>query len=65
LLSADPEKFESNLKQKNKAGLINAYGYLGFYFLNKDKKAEAKEYYKKVLELDPANVKAKAVMADK
>jgi tetratricopeptide (TPR) repeat protein len=65
LLSADPEKFESNLKQKNKAGLINAYGYLGFYFLNKDKKAEAKEYYKNVFELDPANVKAKAVMADK
>jgi tetratricopeptide (TPR) repeat protein len=65
LLSADPEKFEATLKMKNKAGLINAYGYLGFYYLNKDKKTEAKEYYKKVLELDPTNVKAKAVMSEK
>lgn len=65
LLTADPEKFESSLKAKNKGGLINAYGYLGFYYLNKDKKAEAKAYYKKVLELDPTNVKAKTVMSDK
>ncbi len=65
LLTADPEKFESTLKIKNKAGLINAYGYLGFYFYNKDMVAEAKEYYKKVLELDPENAKAKAVMAEK
>jgi hypothetical protein len=50
LLTVDPEKFESTLKMKNKGGLINAYGYLGFYYLNKDKKAEAKEYYKKVRE---------------
>ena len=64
LLTADPEKFESSLKVKNKSGLINAYGYLGFYYFNKDKKAEAKDYYKKVLELDPENVKAKAVLAD-
>ncbi|OYU95243.1 MAG: hypothetical protein CFE21_13150 [Bacteroidetes bacterium B1(2017)] len=64
LLTADPEKFESTLKAKNKAGLINAYGYLGFFYLNKDKKAEAKDYYKKVIELDPQNTKAKTVLAD-
>jgi tetratricopeptide (TPR) repeat protein len=64
LLTADPEKFESSLKVKNKSGLINAYGYLGFYYLNKDKKAEAKEYYKKVFELDPTNVKAKTVLSE-
>lgn len=64
LLTADPEKFETTLKQKNKSGLINAYGYLGFYYLNKDKKVEAKDYYKKVLELDPQNVKAKTVLSE-
>lgn len=64
LLTADPEKFEASLKQKNKAGLVNAYGYLGFFYLNKDKKTEAKEYYKKVIELDPENTKAKTVLAE-
>jgi tetratricopeptide (TPR) repeat protein len=64
LLTADAEKFETTLKAKNKSGLINAYGYLGFYFLNKDKKVEAKEYYKKVIELDPNNVKAKTVLSE-
>jgi tetratricopeptide (TPR) repeat protein len=62
LLTIDPEKFETTLKVKNKGGLINAYGYLGFYYLNKDKKAEAKEYYKKIIELDPTNTKAKTVL---
>jgi tetratricopeptide (TPR) repeat protein len=62
LLTVDPEKFETTLKAKNKGGLINAYGYLGFYYLNKDKKPEAKEYYKKVIELDPNNIKAKTVL---
>ena len=62
MLTIDPEKFETTLKVKNKGGLINAYGYLGFYYLNKDKKAEAKEYYKKIIELDPTNTKAKTVL---
>jgi lipoprotein NlpI len=44
--------------------LVNAYSYLGFYFLNKDKKVEAKDYYKKVIELDPTNAKAKTVLAE-
>jgi len=65
LLMVDPEKFETSLKVKNKAGLINAYSYLGYYHLNKDKNAEAKEYYKKVIELDPNNAQAKKVLADK
>ncbi len=63
LLKTDPEKFEATLKIKNKAGLINAYGYLGFYYFNLDKKAEAKEFYKLVIELDPNNEKAKTVLA--
>lgn len=65
LLTIDPEKFETSLKAKNKAGLINAYSYLGYYFLNKDKNAEAKEYYKKVIDLDPNNSQAKKVLAEK
>ena len=65
LLTKDPEKFETSLKAKNKAGLINAYSYLGYYNLNKDKNAEAKEFYKKVIDLDPTNVQAKKVLADK
>ena len=64
LLMVDPEKFETSLKAKNKSGLVNAYSYLGFYFLNKDKKVEAKDYYKKVIELDPTNAKAKTVLAE-
>jgi lipoprotein NlpI len=63
LLTADAEKFETTLKTKNKAGLVNAYGYLGFYYLNLDKKEDAKKYYKLVIELDPSNEKAKTVLA--
>ncbi len=63
LLTADAEKFEATLKTKNKAGLVNAYGYLGFYYLNLDKKEDAKKYYKLVIELDPSNEKAKTVLA--
>ncbi len=62
LLKTDPEKFETTLKMKNKSGLINAYGYLGFYYLNLEKNAEAKEFYKLVIELDPTNQKAKTVL---
>jgi tetratricopeptide (TPR) repeat protein len=65
LLMVDPEKFETSLKVKNKIGLINAYTYLGYYNLNKDKNVEAKEFYKKVIELDPNNAQAKKVLADK
>jgi tetratricopeptide (TPR) repeat protein len=64
LLTADPEKFETSLKMKNKAGLINAYDYLGFYYLNKKMKPEAKTYYQKVLELDPNNTKAKTALSE-
>ncbi len=65
LLTSDTAKYESSLKLKNKANLIVAYGYLGFYYLNKDKKTESKLYYKKVIELDPTNANAKAVLAEK
>ena len=65
LLTVDPEKFENNLKVKNKSGLINAYRYLGYYLINKDKITEAKEFYKKIIELDPTNAEAIKVLADK
>jgi tetratricopeptide (TPR) repeat protein len=65
LLMVDLEKFETSLKVKNKIGLINAYTYLGYYNLNKDKNVEAKEFYKKVIDLDPNNAEAKKVLADK
>lgn len=65
LLTSDTAKYESTLKLKNKANLIVAYGYLGFYYLNKDKKIESRLYYKKVIELDPNNANAKAVLEEK
>jgi tetratricopeptide (TPR) repeat protein len=48
---------------KNKKDLIEAYQYLGWLALQKDKNAEAKQYYQKVLELDPANEEAKKVVS--
>ena len=49
--------------QKNKKDLIEAYDYLGTYALQrKDNVAEATSYFKKVLELDPNNERAKDFM---
>jgi len=46
LAAANPAKYKSNL--------IEAYDYLGLYFIEKAKdKAKAKEYFQKALELDP------------
>jgi tetratricopeptide (TPR) repeat protein len=64
LITADSVKFEAN-KDKYKRDLISAYGYLAYYYLARDNKALAKEYYKKVLELDPENANAKKVMSEK
>ncbi|MCX6181115.1 MAG: hypothetical protein NT150_04215 [Bacteroidetes bacterium] len=50
---------------KNKKDLIEAYSYMGYYHVvNKDFVA-AKNYYTKVLELDPENASAKTFMASK
>jgi clan AA aspartic protease (TIGR02281 family) len=58
ILSIDPQNFEQKLKYSNRFGLINAYEYLGFYYLNKKMEIKAKYYYLKVFELDPKNEKA-------
>ncbi|MFN8310293.1 MAG: tetratricopeptide repeat protein [Chitinophagales bacterium] len=47
LAGADPER--------NKRNLIEAYDYLGAYFLNKNDKGSARGYLNKALELDPAD----------
>jgi len=45
--------------------LIEAYGYVGYYFLkNKDCK-NARKYYLKITEMDPANDNAKKVLGSK
>ncbi len=67
LQTADPAKYEAN-KDKWKKDLINAYSYLGYYYLVRDKvadnKIKARENYKKVLELDPENANAKKVLSE-
>src|SRR4030095_3542310 len=42
---------------KNKKGLIEAYHYMAVYWINQEEKGNvtAKEYYQKILELDPAD----------
>ncbi len=67
LQTADAVKFEAN-KEKWKKDLVNAYSYLGYYYLVRDKladsKTKAREHYKKVLDLDPENVNAKKVLSE-
>lgn len=38
---------------KNKTNLVTAYHYLAYYWVRNDNNARAKEYYTKILELDP------------
>ncbi len=51
LTEATPDKYKKNL--------ITTYGYLAGYYIQKDNNAKAKEYYNKVLALDPENKEAK------
>lgn len=44
---------------KYKSELKDAYSYLGYYYMTKNDKVKAKEYWNKVLQLDPNNVDAK------
>ncbi|GGF16180.1 tetratricopeptide repeat protein [Hymenobacter cavernae] len=55
LAKADPTRY--------KAGLLQAYDYLGFYYFQKGDKASALPYYQQMLALDPANSKAKTAIA--
>lgn len=50
-LSKDPVKYKKELSE--------IYSYLGFYFFVKEEKATSLENWKKLLEIDPENLKAK------
>ena len=49
---------------KNKKDIIESYKYLGWLSIQNNKDAEGIDYYKKVLELDPADEQAKSVVND-
>jgi len=49
---------------KNTKELIEAYNYLGYYFLKSKKYTESLGYWEKMLALDPANEKAKNTIKD-
>ena len=54
---------DAKTQEKEKKNIIEAYDYLGTYALqHKDNIAEATSYFRKVLELDPANARAKEFM---
>ena len=58
LALANPES-----QEKEKKNIIEAYDYLGQYALHhKDNVAEATDYFRKILELDPDNERAKEFM---
>lgn len=56
-LTKDPEK--------SKKDLVEAYSYLGYFFMVKKEKAKADENWNKVLELDPTNARAKEALGKK
>ncbi|MBI4945756.1 MAG: tetratricopeptide repeat protein [Bacteroidetes bacterium] len=62
------EDFLSKIKpeelDKNKNGAIEAYDYLGYYFMLQKDYAKAKCMYLKLKELDPNNAKAKKALAE-
>lgn len=47
---------------KNKTKLINSYEYMGSYYIYKDQNKLAKEYFNKILAIDPTNKKAMDVL---
>jgi tetratricopeptide (TPR) repeat protein len=48
----------SNDMARNKSNIISAYNYLGFVALTAKDKVKAKEYFNKILEIDPGNKNA-------
>lgn len=48
--------------QKNKRNLVESYDYLGAYYLQKNDKENARTYFNKALELDPADAIALELM---
>lgn len=60
------EEVATLLESKNdphyKAALIECYSYLGYYYLVANKMRESKEYWSKILAIDPANATAKRAL---
>ncbi|MDR0865560.1 MAG: tetratricopeptide repeat protein [Candidatus Symbiothrix sp.] len=52
----------NNADGKRNNDILDAYRYLGSYYLLLDDKANAGDYYKKILEIDPENTDAKTVL---
>lgn len=52
----------NNADGKRNKDIIDAYNYLASYYLLLDDQANAGEYYKKILEVDPENADAKKVL---
>ncbi|MNT03932.1 Tetratricopeptide repeat protein [compost metagenome] len=53
---------EKGTQEKNKAYLIDAHTYIGFYQYNKNEIAKAKASFQEVLKLDPENESAKSYL---
>jgi tetratricopeptide (TPR) repeat protein len=53
---------KANEDGKRNNDIIEAYQYLGSYYLLLDDKTNAGDYYKKILEIDPDNADAKTVL---
>ena len=60
------EAVASMLESKNdsryNSALVECYSYLGYYYLVVNKLSESKEYWNKILAIDPANVTAKRAL---
>lgn len=48
--------------QKNKKNLLDAYYYVGIFYIKRDDNTTAKTYFEKMLAIDPENANAKEVM---
>ncbi|MNY62097.1 hypothetical protein D3C86_1988600 [compost metagenome] len=53
---------ERGTQEKNKAYLIDAYTYIGFFQYSKNEMAKAKASFQEVLKLDPENENAKSYL---
>ena len=58
-------KGHETMDDRDKANLLEAYRYLGYYYTLAKEDAKAAEYWNKVLELDPENAAAKAALGIK
>ncbi|MBK7224677.1 MAG: hypothetical protein IPH96_04335, partial [Saprospiraceae bacterium] len=51
-------EFASVDREKNKKNLIEAYKYIGYYYVKQNDKANAKIYFEQVTSLDPTDQEA-------